>query len=206
MKSKLRPSIRRKRLICKLIFILIICTPLIIYMSLNRVDKVCGLPYQDLPTREPQTIEAATKVEAPIYNIPLSKELQQFTYEKCLEYDVDYLMALGLMDAESDFQVDVISPTDDYGIMQINKENHDYLNDAFNKEIDFLDAKQNIEAGVFYLSGICENNTDPNRILMIYNMNSSIAQALWDDGRESTAYSREVMRSMEKIRGKKVQI
>ena len=175
-------------------------------MSLNRVDKVCGLPYQDLPTREPQTIEAATKVEAPIYNIPLSKELQQFTYEKCLEYDVDYLMALGLMDAESDFQVDVISPTDDYGIMQINKENHDYLNDAFNKEIDFLDAKQNIEAGVFYLSGICENNTDPNRILMIYNMNSSIAQALWDDGRESTAYSREVMRSMEKIRGKKVQI
>ena len=206
MKSKLRPSIRRKRLICKLIFILIICTPLIIYMSLNRVDKVCGLPYQDLPTREPQTIEAATKVEAPIYNIPLSKELQQFTYEKCLEYDVDYLMALGLMDAESDFQVDAISPTDDYGIMQINKENHDYLNDAFNKEIDFLDAKQNIEAGVFYLSGICENNTDPNRILMIYNMNSSIAQALWDDGRESTAYSREVMRSMEKIRGKKVQI
>jgi hypothetical protein len=39
---------------------------------------------------------------------------------------------------------------------------------------------------------------------MVYNMSGSVAQALWDLGRESTGYSRAVMRAMDDIKGKEL--
>lgn len=204
MKSKLRPSIRRKRLFYKVILPIIIVTPLIIYGSINCVDRTCGLDYQDLPTQEIRNQPEAnpTPIQIQKYDIPLSAELQEFTYEKCVQYDVDYLMALAIMQQESKFQPDLICD-ENYGLMQINRGNHQYLRDALGTK-DFLDPKQNIEAGVFWLSGIFQNNSDPERILMVYNMGGSIAQELWDLGRDSTGYSRGVMRAMDEIRERQV--
>jgi soluble lytic murein transglycosylase-like protein len=205
MKSKIRPSIRLKRILYKFLLVLIFITPLIIYIDQTRVDEVSGLTEAAFSTRETPTIAAmeAVEIKPPLYDIPLSYDLQEFTYEYSIEQGVDPVMVLAIMDCESEFQEDKVSPYGDYGIMQINECNHKYITDSLG-EIDFLDAKQNIKAGIFFLSGICKNNTDPNKILMVYNMSGSVAQELWDEGRESTAYSRGIIKDMEEIKEKKV--
>jgi hypothetical protein len=66
---------------------------------------------------------------APIYNIELSEELQEYTYAMCLNYGIvdHYELVLAMMWHESNFTPDVISRTNDYGIMQINVCNHEWL-------------------------------------------------------------------------------
>jgi soluble lytic murein transglycosylase-like protein len=202
----IRQSIRKKRLRYKLMLLIIPVALLTIYGSLICVDKVNGLEYPDLPTQEirstPEEIQEDPIQQIPKYDIPLSAELQEFTYEKCVQYDVDYIMVLAIMQKESTFQSDLVYEGN-YGLMQINRSNHKYLKEHLGTT-DFLDPKQNIEAGVFWLSGIYQNNTNPEKILMVYNMGGSIAQGLWDLGRESTGYSRAVMRAMDEIRERRI--
>jgi hypothetical protein len=181
----------------------------IAWVCIIEIDKTCGaaavhgLP--DLPAPQAMTPPAVQiEPEIPIYDIPLSEDLQRYTFEKCVQYDVDHVMVLAIIQQESDYQPDLID-AGNYGLMQINRSNHRYLKDALGTT-DFLDPEQNIEAGIFWLSGICENNTDPERILMVYNMGGSIAQDLWDMGRYSTSYSRGVMMAMDEIRGKQVSL
>lgn len=190
-----------------LLSILLVIT---LWSCVVHIDNVCGLDHRQLPDL-PEEAQAApavaekTEPAVPIYDIPLSRELQELTYRKCIEYDVDYVMALAVMEEESSFQADLVSAAGDYGLMQINESNIDYLTEALGTT-NLLDPEQNIEAGIFWLSGIYKNYSDPNQILMVYNMGGSIAQALMDEGRESTWYSREVLRTMDDIRGKQVQI
>lgn len=206
MKTKIRPSIRRKRLLYKLALILIIITPLIVFGSVKQVDKSCRLDYPNLSTLEAQTIqEEPIEKTIPTYDIPLSAELQEYTYEKSIKYDVDHVMVLAIMQVESHYKPDVISQNGDYGLMQINQSNHKYLEKSINTT-DFLDPEQNIEAGIVWLSGIYANNHDPNKILMVYNMSGNVAQELWERGIESTAYSREVLKGMDEIRERQVEV
>jgi hypothetical protein len=98
------------------------------------------------------TVPAATEKPEPtipIYSIPLSEELQAYTYRTCEEYGVDYEMVLALMDKESSYRAGVISKSDDYGLMQINTINHETLKDALGIT-DFLDPEQNILCGVSF--------------------------------------------------------
>lgn len=53
-------------------------------------------------------------------DVPLSVEIQNAILAACEETGVDPLLALGLIDTESGFQVDIVSPTGDYGLCQLN--------------------------------------------------------------------------------------
>lgn len=195
-----RRQYRRTRNLIILAILLIITVTICIV----HIDSVCGSGLKPLSVAEAMQAEASEPPgpQVPLYDLPLSRGLQEYTYWKCVEYNVDYIMALAIMQEESSFQP-ALSKDGNYGLMQINRGNHQYLRDALGTT-DFLDPQQNIEAGIFWLSGIYENNSDPEKILMVYNMGGSIAQDLWDLGRESTGYSREVMRAMDEIRGKQV--
>ena len=89
------------------------------------------------PTQEP-TPEPNPTVR--IYDIPLSEELQVFTFNLCEEYGADYEMVLAIMDKESDYTASAISKCSDYGIMQINKINHKWLTEEL-EVTDFLDPE-----------------------------------------------------------------
>ena len=87
----------------------------------------------------------------PIYDIPLSAELQTYTYQRCeamglVAPGVDYQTVLALMSKESGYTADAVSGTGDYGIMQINTVNHEWLREELGIT-DFLDAEQSIDAG-----------------------------------------------------------
>ena len=123
---------------------------------------------------------------------PMEVEYQGFLYWMAEKYDLDFYLLVALIETESDFQADLISETNDYGLMQINKMNHEWLS----KELDitdFLDPYQNMKAGCYVLSKLmdsCDGNV--TKALMSYNMGYEEADTLWKNGIYSTKYSDKV--------------
>lgn len=138
--------------------------------------------------------------EPTYYDIPLSKDLQLYTYNKCVEYGIPdhYELVLAMMWQESNYTADLISKTDDYGIMQINSCNYDWLVDLFGPT-DFLDASDNINAGVYIISKLLIKYEDEHMALMSYNMGEHGASLNWQAGSYTSKYSRSVMAKREAI-------
>lgn len=132
------------------------------------------------------------KPTTPIYSIPLSEELQTYTFRLCEKYGVDYEMVLALMEIESRYRPDIISDTNDYGLMQINSCNHADLEDKLGVT-DILDPEQNIHCGVYLLGKLAAKYDDPHRILMAYNMGERGARKYIENGNTTSAYSRAIM-------------
>jgi len=131
------------------------------------------------------------------FDIPLSKELQDYIRNLCDEYCVPIELVIAIIDVESSFRTDVVSKTNDYGLMQINKCNHEWLTDKLGVT-DFLDPYQNINSGVHILSGHLEvTNGDIELALMRYNNGATGAKKLWDKGIYSTAYTQKIMTAYE---------
>ena len=138
--------------------------------------------------------------EPTYYDIPLSKDLQLYTYNKCVEYGVPehYELVLAIMWQESNYTADLISSTDDYGIMQINPCNHSWLVDLLGPT-DFLDASDNINAGVYVISKLLIKYGDEHKALMAYNMGEHGASLNWQAGNYTSNYSRGVVAKREAI-------
>lgn len=139
----------------------------------------------------------------------LSFELQETMQLLCKEYGIPYALALAVADTESRFDPKAVSKTNDYGIMQINTVNHEWLQE---KGIDPLTVEGNIEAGVYLISQKLQSNGvkelatsqrlgcygEMELALMAYNCGDAGARKLWDAGTYSTSYSRKVMACYEK--------
>jgi len=142
----------------------------------------------------------AVSTEFILYDIPLSDELQRYTFDISAQRGLNHEMILAIMFRESTFRAHAVSPTNDYGIMQINRGNHKWLSESLGIT-DFLDPKQSIDAGTFHLKGIVDNGFDDvHQILMVYNMGGRKANELWDQGITTSAYSRRVVEYMESLR------
>lgn len=143
-------------------------------------------------TTAPSTPEPEEERPRIYDSIPLEAELQEFTYRRCEEKSLDYEMVLAIMERESRFDPTAISATEDYGIMQINQCNHDWLKEELGIT-DFMDAKQSITAGTEILGRLAAKYDDPQKILMAYNMGETGARRLWKEGTTTSAYSRDIM-------------
>jgi len=132
-------------------------------------------------------------------DIPLDPEIQEFTYYLADEYGVDFYLVLAIMQTESNYRANLISRTNDYGLMQINRVNHGWL--ATNLHLsNMLDPYQNIRAGVYMLSDLFEKYGTTERVLMAYNLGESGANALWRGGVYETGYVRAVKENMEELK------
>lgn len=139
--------------------------------------------------------------------VDLDPEIQEFVWWICKGYNLDYSLVMGLMWHESSFTADVISKTNDYGLMQINKINHEWLTQTIGVT-DYLDPYQNIRAGTFILRKLFEKYQDPSMVLMAYNMGENGAGKLWKQDIYSTSYvesvlyyQRQIMDLMEQQKG-----
>ncbi len=125
-------------------------------------------------------------------DVPLDTDIQEFIYCLSYGYNIDWTLVMAIIECESGFRSDVVSTGDDYGLMQINKINHQWLSDALGVT-DFLDAKQNIRSGLFILRKLFEKyGNDTHKVLMAYNMGEYGASKLWEQEIFSTAYSEKV--------------
>lgn len=139
--------------------------------------------------------------EPTYYDIPLSKDLQLYTYNRCVEYGIPehYELVLAMMWQESNYTPDIISATDDYGIMQINACNHEWLSDLLGTT-NLLDVYQNIDAGTYIISKMLLKYGDEHKALMAYNMGENGAALNWDAGIYTSSYSRGIIAKCEAIK------
>ena len=124
----------------------------------------------------------------------LAYDLQEIMQDQCERYGVPYALALAIAEVETHFDPDATSPTSDYGLMQINQCNHEWLQGL---GMDPLTHAGNIEAGVYIIGGYLDRYGDTERALMAYNCGPSGAQKLWDAGVYQTDYTRKVMTALE---------
>jgi len=150
----------------------------------------------ELIASEPERVE---HVSREYYDVPLSYDLQDLIFSECGSKNVPADLVIALIDVESDFNPNMISKTNDYGLMQINICHKDSLNKAL-KITNLLDEEQNIKAGVYMLSGIVNKYSNVNQALMVYNCGESGAKRLWNSGVYSTDYSKKVIKTIEEIK------
>lgn len=131
--------------------------------------------------------------------VTFGEDLQEFTYYLSAAYDVDYTLVLAIISKESAFMPDGISSTNDYGLMQINACNHEWLTEELGIT-DFIDPYENIKAGLFILRGLFEKYDSTSKVLMAYNMGENGASKLWEQGIFESNYSKDVLQRQETYR------
>lgn len=93
-------------------------------------------------------------------DVPLSEDLQKVLYETCEESGIDYVVGLALIEVESNFKSDAISPCGSYGLCQLNP-----------KYFPFdLSDEDNIKAGIGYLGELLDKHGDLEAALTAYNV------------------------------------
>ena len=122
----------------------------------------------------------------------MPEEEQEFVFYLCSGYNMDFTLVMALIEHESHFDPDAVSKTNDYGYMQINIQNHEWLTETLG-HTDYTDPYQNIRAGVFVLRKLFERYQDVELVLMAYNMGENGAGRLWDKGVFRTDYTQEIL-------------
>lgn len=128
----------------------------------------------------------------------MPEEQQEFVYYLCSGYNLDFTLVMALIQHESSFDPNVISSTNDYGYMQINLVNHQWLTETLGVT-DYTDPYQNIRAGVFVLRKLFERYQDTNMVLMAYNMGENGASSLWENGIFETDYTQSILTIQEQF-------
>nr|DAQ32534.1 MAG TPA: hypothetical protein [Caudoviricetes sp.] len=145
------------------------------------------------PIKTAEEVKVVEPEETTVYfDCPLSEDLQDYIFILCEEEDIPPSLVIAVIDHESEFESDAISATYDYGLMQINECNHEWLSETYGIT-DFLDPRQNILAGVKILGQLYRKYDNPHDIAMAYNMGESGAEDAWENGITSTSYSEDVV-------------
>ena len=135
--------------------------------------------------------------EVMYFDVPLSHSLQRYIYEICADEGVPVSLVMAMIEHESRFNPEVVSSTDDYGLMQINEINHVWLEEDY-RCADMLNPYQNVFCGVKIISKYVEEYEDYGKALMAYNMGDYGARTAWENGIESTNYSTSILELMQK--------
>jgi soluble lytic murein transglycosylase-like protein len=157
-------------------------------------------PSNSTPTESTQIASRGTVTRpiVPTYDLKLSSELQEYLYKKCVENDLEYELVLAVIYTESRFKANLVSKTNDYGLMQINKCNHKSLKKKLGIT-DFLNPRQSIDAGVYMLSDLYSRYDDVHQVLTAYNWGEYGMLRGWKKGTRTSKYSRKVLRHKEQL-------
>lgn len=130
------------------------------------------------------------------YDCPLSHDVQDYIRELCEKNDIPMSLVIAIIEVESSFRPNVVSSTNDYGLMQINKSNHGWLTKEYDIK-DFFDPYENIFCGITILSQKYSGVQSLDKTLMAYNLGLTKAKQLWSKGIYQTSYSKKVLSKME---------
>ena len=143
-----------------------------------------------------EVTEPLVTIEEVYYDCPLDFEFQNYIRKICEANDVPMTLILAIISAESSFRPNIISKTNDYGLMQINVVNHDWLSETYGIT-DFLDPHQNVFAGIQMYLKYYHKYGEVNMALMAYNHGEAGAKRMWDKGIYETDYTRKVINTKE---------
>lgn len=180
-----------------------------ILVLLVLIGGVLGFFLAKLTTPPQETITVTKTVEVPAYksnvlvdtadvflfDVPLSDSLQRYIYEICADENVPVTLVMAMIEHESEFDPEAVSPTDDYGLMQINAVNHEWLKEEY-RCADMMNPYQNVFCGISIISSYIDKYGELDKALMAYNMGNYGAQKAWKNGVTSIAYSEEILSLM----------
>ena len=162
--------------------------------TLESVEKIV------LTEQKNEPVQAVEETEGKIYyDIPLSQEKQDYIFSLCEEYSLPADLVLAVMKAESNFTDGEISENNDWGIMQINSVNHEWLKKELGVS-DILDFYDNTLCGVYMLSDYYHKYADINKIAMCYRYGEAGALKMWEQGIYETEYTGQIIRNIASLR------
>jgi hypothetical protein len=139
------------------------------------------------------------------YDVPLSADLQKYTKDLCEKYGISYELIVATIKVESNFDHMLVSPTNDYGLMQINRSNFAWIKDDLKKEFgitwDWKNQYHNVLAGVWYyhkqnddLVKMGYSNENVSIAVLSYNMGTLHARSyLKNHNARDWSYVRKVL-------------
>lgn len=182
-----------------IIIILLTMTAEILYLKKVEYEQIPSVHAEEKIIPEEKQIK---KIK--YYDIPLDENLQDYIRKECQEANIDMELVLAVIQVESNFDSNVVSETNDYGLMQINKVNHESLQKKLSI-YDFLDPYDSVRAGIYMLSKLdwCENDIQR---LMCYNMGVSGAKRAWRKGIQETEYTKKVLEAKKEMKDKTYEV
>lgn len=160
-----------------------------------KVETVTVTETVEVPAYEPEQLPSMEEVT--YFDVPLSHSLQRYIYEVCADEGVPASLIIAMIDHESRFSPEAVSATNDYGLMQINAINHEWLAEQY-RAADMLDPYQNVFCGIKLIARYIEKYEDYEKALMAYNMGDYGARKAWDSGVTSTSYTTAILELMSK--------
>ena len=128
------------------------------------------------------TPEVTEQVEEKVYfDIPLSKEMQDYIRSNCEKYDVPFELVIALIDVESSFRETVVSSTNDYGLMQINKVNWERMKTQYG--LDVHKPLDNLYCGCYMVAELFDKYDTEEKVIMGYKCGESRMKKLIKEGR-----------------------
>lgn len=156
-----------------------------------EIEQVTITETIEVPTYEADKLPELSEIF--IYDVPLSENLQRYIYEVCADEEVPVALVLAMIEHESGFNPEVISATDDCGLMQINEVNYEWLEEDF-RCVDMTNPYQNVFCGIKIIGQYLEQYEDDyTKALMAYNMGNYGAKKAWANGVENTRYTTSIM-------------
>ena len=134
-------------------------------------------------------------------DVPLDVEVQKYIHSLCYSNDIEFAFVMALIEHESSFRPDAINEkSNDFGLMQINEINHEYLTETLGIT-NYLDPYENVEAGVYMLKDLFNKYESAEKVLMAYNLGETGAKNLWEKGVYETDYSVKIIKSALQYKG-----
>ncbi|MCL2856865.1 MAG: transglycosylase SLT domain-containing protein [Oscillospiraceae bacterium] len=134
--------------------------------------------------------------------IPLSYELQRYTFDRAAALEIEYELVLALMWRESTFRIEAIgvnrNGTRDTGLMQINDVNRGWLNERYGI-YNLMNPFQNIDAGTLILADLLSRYGEA-QALVGYQFGEFGMLGLTRDGADIDGLSRRVREKRDEFR------
>lgn len=139
---------------------------------------------------QPESVAADLETDFIPMDKPLDAEIQEYIYNLCYGRSIDqemlYQLVMAVIERESNFQPGIISATDDYGLMQINRGPNGLYHSLYREKYavsNFLDPKQNVFVGIELLCEYLQKYNGNIRLsLMCYGSGEGGAQEMWNRG------------------------
>lgn len=155
-----------------------------------------GAPSESISATAPTS--AATETVHIYYDVPLSRDLQDYIIDLCKVNNISPELVLAIIKVESNYCATAVNASEScYGLMQINR-----CNFAAYQLDEPTDDFENVRVGITIFAEQLDKHGDVNKALMAYNCGPTGAKRLWEQGITETSYCRKVAAAKQEIVGK----
>lgn len=128
-----------------------------------------------------------------LWSVSLNRNIQIYIEMLCSKYKINPRLAFAVVETESHGDPNVVSPSGDVGLWQINFVNRGWLEEKFHIK-NWFNPYQNSIGGVYMLSQLVHKYKNVNMALMAYHegqsgMENTISQGIWETDYTETVYS-----------------